>query len=69
MKKLFAALFCATLLYSCTEAGEGSEVKGDSTDTGKDTITQMSNGGSATTKDTSSYERAPATQLGDSTRH
>jgi hypothetical protein len=69
MKNLFIAILCASFLYACTEAGEGSEVKTDSTESGKDTITQMNNNaGSATSKDTSSYDRQPTTQLGDSTR-
>jgi hypothetical protein len=68
MIRLILAALCASLLFACTEAGDGSEVKKDSTGEGKDTITQMNNTGSATTKDTSSYERLPATQHGDTSR-
>jgi hypothetical protein len=65
MIRLILAALCASLLFACTEAGDGSEVKQDSTPDGKDTITQMNNSGSATSKDTSSYERLPTTQHTD----
>ena len=69
MKKLLAALFCITLFYACTEAGEGSEVTKDSTDANKDTMTQVGTGtGSSTSKDTASYERQSSKPAGDSTR-
>jgi hypothetical protein len=70
MKKLLAALFCISLFYACTEAGEGSEVTKDSTSANKDTMTQVGTGtGTSTSKDTASYERLPSTSTGDSTRH
>jgi hypothetical protein len=69
MKKLLAALFCTSLFYACTEAGEGSEVNKDTTNSDKDTMTQVGTGtGSSTSKDTASYERQPSTATGDSTR-
>jgi hypothetical protein len=68
MIRLILAALCASLLFACTEAGDGSAVKGDSTSDGKDTITQMNNSGSATSRDTSSYERLPSTQHGDTSR-
>jgi hypothetical protein len=69
MKKLLA-IFCISLFYACTEAGEGSEVTKDTTNTNKDTMTQVGTGaGSSTSKDTASYERQPSTATGDSTRH
>ena len=70
MKKLLTGLFCISLFYACTEAGEGSEVTKDSTDTNKDTMTQVGTGtGSSTSKDTASYERQSSNSPGDSTRH
>ena len=67
MKKLFIVICLATVFAACTEAGEGSEVNKDSTGTNKDTMTQVGTGGSATSKDTASYDRMPATNNGDTT--
>lgn len=69
MKKIMFAILCMSVLYACTEAGEGSEVSKDTTATQKDTMTQVGTGGSATSNDTSSYDRLPTTTTGDSTNH
>ncbi|RYG31072.1 MAG: hypothetical protein EOO01_35865 [Chitinophagaceae bacterium] len=68
MKKSLIVAICATILYACTEAGDGSEVTKDSTGTKKDTMIQVNSDGSTTTKDTSSYERMPNKTAGDSTK-
>ncbi|HMF73780.1 MAG TPA: hypothetical protein VK616_20005 [Flavitalea sp.] len=70
MKKILAALLLMSVLYACTDAGEGSEVNKDSTGTNKDTMIQEgATNNSAANKDTASYERMPSTKAGDSTRH
>ena len=66
MKKIIAALLLMSVLYACTEAGEGSEMNKDSTDTQKDTMVQEgTTNGTATSKDTASYERMPSTKAQD----
>ncbi|RYY27810.1 MAG: hypothetical protein EOO04_09025 [Chitinophagaceae bacterium] len=67
MKKVIAALACATFLYACTEAGDGSEVKEDGV--GKDTMTTVNSGSGASSNDTSMYERMPTRTAGDTTVH
>ena len=68
MKKILAALLLMSVLYACTEAGEGSEVNKDSTATDKDTMMREgATNNSATKNDTASYERMPSTKAGDST--
>ncbi len=61
--KIVAMLLSVSLFYSCTEAGEGSEVE----ESDKDTMTVVNPGSGATTNDTSSYERMPNRTSPDST--
>jgi hypothetical protein len=67
MKKVFAALICATMLYACTEAGDGSEAQ--ETGVGKDTMTTVNPGSGSSSNDTSMYERMPTRTQGDTTVH
>ena len=71
MKKIIAALLLMSVLYACTEAGEGSEVNKDSTGINKDTMVQEgTTNGTATGNDTASYERMPSAKTqSDSIKH
>jgi hypothetical protein len=63
MKKILAILLGISLIYSCTEAGDGSEME----ETGKDTMSVVNPGSGSGANDTSAYERMPNRTSADST--